>query len=73
MEWCVILMRGIIKIFNQTKGFGFITTENGRDVFFHYSHIIIEGFKSIEVGVEVEFDLVKTDRGLQAHNILRIS
>lgn len=66
-------MRGIIKIFNQTKGFGFITTENGRDVFFHYSHIIIEGFKSIEVGVEVEFELVKTDRGLQAHNILRIS
>lgn len=66
-------MRGIIKIFDQTKGFGFIEVENHRDVFFHFSHLIVEGFKTIELGTEVEFELVKTDKGYQAHNILRIS
>lgn len=66
-------MRGRIKMFDQSKGFGFITTMDNTDVFFHFSHLIIEGFKSIEPGTEVEFELVETKRGIQAHNILRIS
>lgn len=67
------IMRGRIKVFDQSKGFGFITTTDNKDVFFHYSHLIMEGFKSIEPDTEVEFELVETKRGNQAHNILRIS
>ena len=56
-------------MFNQEKGYGFITLEDGKDVFFHYSQLMMEGFKTIDADAEVEFDLVETDRGLQAHNI----
>ncbi|AMC92505.1 cold-shock protein [Erysipelothrix larvae] len=66
-------MRGKVKSFNKNKGFGFISIEDGRDVFFHYSHIVMEGFKTIEEEAEVEFEMVETDRGVQAHNIVRIS
>lgn len=66
-------MIGIIKNYDKTKGFGFISVENHHDVFFHHSHIIMEGFKQIEPGVEVEFELVETTRGKQAHNILRLT
>ena len=65
-------MQGRIKKFNKNKGFGFITTQDEKDVFFHYSHLVMEGFKTIDEGSEVEFDLVDTDRGEQAHNIVRI-
>lgn len=65
-------MQGIIKTFDKSKGFGFIKGADGRDVFFHYSHLIMEGYKVIEVGTEVEFELVDTDRGQQAHNIIRV-
>lgn len=65
-------MQGKVKIFNKHKGFGFITMEDGKDLFFHYSHLIMEGFKTIEEGTEVEFELVDTERGPQAHNIVRI-
>ena len=66
-------MRGIIKNYDKTKGFGFISVENHRDVFFHYSHLIMEGFKLIEAGTVVEFELVETKRGKQAHNIIRLT
>lgn len=66
-------MRGIIKTYDKTKGFGFILVEDHKDVFFHYSHLVMEGFKTIEPGVEVEFELVETKRGKQAHNILRLT
>lgn len=66
-------MRGTVKIFNKNKGFGFVTNELGEDVFFHYSHLVMEGFKTIEEGAEVEFDCVESDRGKQAHNIIRIA
>ncbi len=66
-------MRGTIKIFNKNKGFGFVTNDLGEDVFFHYSHLVMEGFKTIEEGAEVEFDCVESDRGMQAHNIIRIA
>lgn len=65
-------MQGKVKKFNKNKGFGFITLDDDRDVFFHYSHLIMEGFKTIEEGAEVEFDLIESERGLQAHNIVKI-
>lgn len=65
-------MQGIVKKFNKEKGFGFITLPDNRDVFFHYSQLVMEGFKTIEEGAEVEFELVKSDRGDQAHNIVRL-
>ncbi len=59
-------------MFNKEKGYGFIKLEDGRDVFFHYSQLVMEGFKTIDDGAEVEFDLVEGDRGLQAHNIHKL-
>ena len=65
-------MLGKVKRFNKVKGFGFITAEDGRDVFFHYSQLLMDGYKTIPEGASVEFDLVEGDRGLQAHNIQEI-
>lgn len=65
-------MQGKVKRFNKVKGFGFITAEDGRDVFFHYSELVMDGYKTIDPDSEVEFDLVEGERGLQAHNIKKI-
>lgn len=66
-------MKGKVKRFNKGKGFGFITTEDDRDAFFHYSFLVMEGFKTIEEGSDVEFDLVEgEDEKLQAHNIVKL-
>lgn len=65
-------MQGVVKKFNKEKGFGFITMEGQGDVFFHYSQLVMEGFKTIDEGTEVEFELVEGDRGQQAHNIVRV-
>lgn len=65
-------MQGKVKRFNRTKGYGFITAEDGRDVFFHYSQIVMEGYKTVNEGAAVEFELVEGERGLQAHNIKEI-
>jgi CspA family cold shock protein len=62
-------MNGTVKWFNAEKGFGFITTDEGNDVFAHFSQIQKEGFKSLEEGQEVEFDVVEGQKGLQAENI----
>ncbi|MBQ1288726.1 MAG: cold shock domain-containing protein [Erysipelotrichaceae bacterium] len=62
-------MLGKVKRFNKTKGYGFITLEDGRDVFFHYSELVMEGFKTVDEGAAVEFDLFEGEKGLQAHNI----
>ncbi len=64
-------MKGTVKRFNKEKGFGFITNEQGNDVFFHYSQLVMDGFKDIQDGVVVEYEAVETDRGLQAHNIIK--
>ena len=56
-------MIGKVKKFNKDKGFGFIVIDDDRDVFFHFSQLVMEGFKTIEDGAEVEFDLVETERG----------
>ncbi|MFP4077828.1 MAG: cold-shock protein [Candidatus Izemoplasmataceae bacterium] len=62
-------MTGTVKWFNAEKGFGFITTDEGNDVFAHYSHIDQEGFKTLEEGAKVEFDVVESEKGPQAENI----
>jgi CspA family cold shock protein len=65
-------MQGKVKKFNKEKGYGFIKLEDDRDVFFHYSQLVMEGYKTIEEDAEVEFELVNGERGLQAHNIVKL-
>jgi CspA family cold shock protein len=62
-------MKGTVKWFNAEKGFGFITTEEGNDVFAHFSQIQKEGFKTLEEGQSVEFNVVEGQKGLQAEHI----
>jgi CspA family cold shock protein len=62
-------MFGTVKWFNPEKGFGFIEREGGDDVFVHYSAIKSEGYKSLEEGQRVEFDVEQGQRGLQASNV----
>ena len=62
---------GTVKWFNAEKGFGFITQENGEDVFAHFSAIQGEGFKTLEEGQAVSFDVEEGQRGLQATNIVK--
>lgn len=62
-------MTGKVKWFNAEKGYGFITTDEGADVFAHFSNINKEGFKSLEEGEAVSFDVVDGDKGPQASNI----
>ncbi|HVT03290.1 MAG TPA: cold-shock protein [Thermoanaerobaculia bacterium] len=60
---------GTVKWFNDAKGFGFITTEKGEDVFVHYSAIQTKGFRSLAEGAQVEFDVIQGPKGLQAANV----
>ncbi|HZK58182.1 MAG TPA: cold-shock protein [Clostridia bacterium] len=62
---------GIVKWFNSEKGYGFISRENGDDVFVHYSAISMDGFKTLEEGQEVQFEIVEGDKGPQATNVTR--
>lgn len=62
--------KGTVKWFNSTKGFGFITNEeNGEDIFVHFSGIVSDGFKTLEDGQAVTFDITEGERGLQAINV----
>jgi cold shock protein len=64
---------GIVKWFNDTKGFGFITPENGaKDCFVHHSAIQGQGFKSLQEGVRVEFDVVQGQKGPAAENVTKL-
>ncbi|HCW05242.1 MAG TPA: cold-shock protein [Clostridium sp.] len=65
-------MEGTVKWFNAQKGFGFITTDDGKDVFVHYSSIESDGFKSLEEGQKVSFDITEGDKGEQATNVRKI-
>ncbi|MCW3489476.1 cold shock domain-containing protein [Dethiobacter alkaliphilus] len=63
-------MTGKVKWFNSDKGFGFIETSEGNDVFVHFSAIQAEGFKNLEEGQDVSFDVVEGNRGPQAANVV---
>ena len=66
-------MKGKVKWFNNEKGFGFIENEaTGEDIFVHYSSILSGGYKTLVEGQYVEFELVRTDKGLQAKNVVEI-
>lgn len=65
-------MQGRIKWFNAEKGFGFIEREDGDDVFVHFSAIQQDGYKSLEEGQKVEFDIVDGARGPQAANVVKL-
>ena len=64
-------MIGKVKWFNAEKGFGFIEREEGDDIFVHFTAIQGEGFKTLEEGQEVEFDIVEGNRGPQASNVVK--
>ncbi len=64
-------MTGKVKWFNAEKGFGFIEREGGDDVFVHFTAIQTEGFKTLEEGQEVNFDIVEGNRGPQAANVVK--
>ena len=65
-------MRGKVKWFNNEKGYGFIEYKDGEDIFVHYSAILTTGYKTLVEGQYVQFDLVRTDKGLQAKNVVEI-
>ena len=62
-------MKGTVKWFNAQKGYGFLSTPEGKDVFVHFSAIQVEGYKTLEDGQTVEFDVVEGSRGEQAANV----
>ena len=63
------MSKGTVKWFNNQKGYGFITAEDGKDVFVHFSGLNMEGFKTLEDGAAVEFDLTDGAKGPQAVNV----
>ncbi len=63
------MLKGKVKWFDTKKGFGFIHSEEGNDVFVHYSSIVTEGFKNLEQGQEVTFELTEGKKGPQASNV----
>ena len=66
------MAQGTVKWFNAEKGYGFIRQENGEDVFVHYSSISGDGFKSLEEGQQVQFDVTGGRKGPQATNVSRV-
>jgi cold shock protein len=65
-------VRGKVKWFSDSKGYGFISQADGPDVFVHHSNIEGEGFKTLEEGQEVEFEVVQGKKGLQAENVKKV-
>ncbi|AIQ73601.1 MULTISPECIES: cold shock domain-containing protein [Paenibacillus] len=65
-------MKGTVKWFNAEKGYGFLQVEGGEDVFVHFSAIQGEGFKTLDEGQEVEFDITDGSRGPQAENVVKL-
>lgn len=61
--------QGTVKWFNASKGYGFITKDSGEEIFVHYKSINGEGYKKLDEGDTVEFEVIETDKGLQAVNV----
>ncbi len=68
----IYLESGTVKWFNADKGFGFIEVEGGNDVFVHFSAIVGDGYKSLDEGQRVEFNVVQGNRGPQAENVVKL-
>ncbi|MFH0839128.1 MAG: cold-shock protein [Candidatus Omnitrophota bacterium] len=66
------MVKGLVKWFSDQKGYGFITPENGKDVFVHHSSIQGEGYKSLAEGQQVEFEIEQGPKGEQATNVVKI-
>jgi CspA family cold shock protein len=66
------MTKGIVKWFNESKGFGFIARDDGEDVFVHHTSINGSGFKTLSEGQAVEFDIEKTPKGLRATNVVPV-
>ena len=66
------MAKGTVKWFNDAKGFGFIAQEGGKDVFVHHTAITAEGYRSLNEGDRVSFEVVEGQKGLQARNVVRI-
>ena len=64
--------KGIVKWFNDSKGFGFIQKDGGEDIFVHHTGIISEGFKTLNEGDRVEFEVSQGPKGLQAKNVIQL-
>jgi len=69
---CNTMEQGIVKWFNDAKGFGFISRQNGEDVFVHFSAIQTNGFRSLKEGQAVQFNVVKGPKGWQAENVTAV-
>ncbi len=66
------MARGVVKWFNNAKGFGFIRLEDGNEVFVHYSSIAGDGYKTLSEGQTVEFDITEGPKGKQAQNVRKV-
>jgi CspA family cold shock protein len=66
------MANGTVKWFNESKGFGFVTREDGTDVFVHHSAIAGDGFKTLDEGQAVSFDVTDGDKGLRAENVVKL-
>jgi len=66
------MQKGKVKWFNAEKGYGFIESEAGNDVFVHYSAIAMDGYKTLEEGMEVQFEVIEGAKGPQASNVVRL-
>ena len=64
--------QGTVKWFNNEKGYGFISRENGPDVFVHYTAILAEGYRTLNEGDRVSFEVVEGQKGLQARNVVKV-
>ena len=71
-EACTFMIEGTVKWFNESKGFGFLTREGGPDVFVHHSEIKAEGFRTLNEGDKVQFEVVNSPKGPRAANVSRV-
>lgn len=71
-EIFIRMATGKVKWFNAEKGYGFVTSDDGTDIFVHYSAIQGEGFKTLDEGQAVSFDVTQSDRGPQASNVVKL-